>query len=81
MILKTLAINEEIIKKTTRCTKKLSCLAGDRDDLCKVEFCVEEKIHFIKCLDKQPCNYRIPFGYSHVCICPVRKELYNKYKV
>jgi len=36
MVLKTTAINEDIITKTTRCTKKFSCLAGDRDDLCNM---------------------------------------------
>ena len=26
-------------------------------------------------------NYRISFGYSFVCICPVRKELFNRYNI
>ncbi len=74
-------ISEEILKKTDRCRKNFACLSGEGTELCKVELCVEDKIHFIKCMDRKPCGYRIPFGYSYVCICPVRKELFNLYKI
>ena len=73
-------INEDVIKKTTKCKKNISCLSSGRE-LCQVELCVENKIHFIKCKSDEFCNYRVPFGYSHVCVCPVRKELYNVYKI
>lgn len=66
-------INEDILKKTTRCKKDFSCLSGEME-LCRVELCVDNKIHFIKCVSDEPCSYKIPFGYSFVCICPVRKE-------
>ncbi len=74
-------INDSILKNTTRCKKKISCLAGEISTLCKVELCIEDKIHFIKCVDNKPCSYKIPFGYSYVCICPVRKELHNQYNI
>ncbi|MBU3968326.1 MAG: hypothetical protein KKG76_13320 [Euryarchaeota archaeon] len=76
-----LKVDDDIIKTANRCKKNFSCLSSDETDLCKVEMNVGEKIHFIKCKNKNTCNYRIPFGYSFVCTCPVRKELYNKYKV
>jgi len=72
-------IDEDISKTATMCKKNLSCLSGS--DICKVEFCVEGQIHFIKCMNLEPCHYRMPFGYSFVCKCPVRKELFNKYKI
>ena len=74
-------ISEEILEKTDRCRKNLICLSGDGTGLCKVELCIEDRIHFIKCMDRKPCDYKIPFGYSFVCICPVRKELFNRYKI
>jgi len=74
-------INDDFIKNANKCKKDHSCLSGDATSLCKIEFCIEDKVHFIKCIDENPCNYRIPFGYSYVCTCPVRKELYNRYKV
>lgn len=74
-------IDNDVIKKTSRCKKDHSCLSGDIADLCKVEMCVDDKVHFIKCNNEYACNYRIPFGYSFVCTCPVRKKIYNMYKV
>ncbi len=73
-------INENILKATTKCKHGFSCLSGKKD-VCKVELSVDNKIHFIVCLDNLPCSYRIPFGYSYVCTCPVRKELYNRYGI
>jgi hypothetical protein len=72
-------IDEDILKTASMCKKNLSCLSGS--DICKVEFCVDGKIHFIKCMNLEPCHYRMPFGYSFVCRCPVRKELFNRYKI
>jgi len=75
-----LKVDDDVIKNTNRCKKDHSCLS-DLTDLCKVEMCIADKIHFIKCMNGHTCNYRITFGYSFVCTCPVRKELYNKYKI
>jgi hypothetical protein len=74
-------INEEYLKNATKCKKDFSCLSGKRKDLCKVELNVEDKIHFVKCMSSEPCSYRISFGYSYVCLCPVRKELFNRYNI
>ncbi len=73
-------INEEILKNTTRCKKDYSCLSGERS-LCMIELSVDGKIHFIRCVNNEPCSYRVPFGYSFVCTCPVRKELHNRYGI
>ncbi|MFZ3382993.1 MAG: hypothetical protein WA144_03615 [Candidatus Methanoperedens sp.] len=80
MMLKTvIKIDENISKTASKCKKNLSCLSGK--EICKVELCIDGKIHFIKCINLEPCDYRIPFGYSFVCICPVRKEIFNLYKI
>jgi len=73
-------VDEDIIKQTTKCRKNFSCLSGERP-FCTVELCIENEIHFIKCAGNESCIYRVSFGYSYVCICPVRKELYNRYKI
>lgn len=73
-------ISKDVINNTTRCKKNFSCLSGE-NPICRVELCVDDKIHFIKCANNEPCSYKIPFGYSFVCICPVRKELHNKYNI
>jgi hypothetical protein len=74
-------ISEDTLKKAGKCKKNYSCLSGKRDDICKVELNVEDKIHFVKCMSIEPCTYRISFGYSYVCLCPIRKELYNRYNI
>lgn len=74
-------INEEILKNTTKCNKNFSCLSGNRNELCMVEYNVKDKIHFIKCTNTKFCSYKISFGYSYVCTCPTRKEIYNRYKL
>ncbi len=76
---KDLKVHEDTIKNASRCKKNYSCLSGG--NLCKVDMCVEDKILFIVCVNGETCNYRVPFGYSYVCTCPVRKELYNLYKL
>ncbi len=72
-------VNNEIIKKTTKCKKNFRCLSGETP-LCKVEERMGEVI-FIMCKEHDPCQYRSYFGYSQVCTCPVRKELYSRYKI
>jgi hypothetical protein len=27
------------------------------------------------------CNYARSFGSGHLCVCPVRREIYKKYKI
>jgi len=76
-----LHISDESLKATTHCKKAFSCLTGDRKDLCTVEQCVSEKIHFIKCLNDSFCFYRHSFGMGHFCACPTRQELFNKYEI
>lgn len=73
-------ISDDVIKSATKCTKNFSCLSGDIERLCKVEYCVSKTVHFIKCLEPD-CSYKVVFGDGNFCTCPIRKEIYNHYKV
>jgi len=78
-------VDDNILIKTTKCRKNVSCLSGETP-ICSVDLCIENKIHFIKCVINESfscksCGYRVSFGYSNVCNCPVRKELYNRHKI
>ena len=75
------AVSEETIAGTQSCEKGFSCLKGQREDLCLVEYCVNGKVHFIKCLNEESCPYQGTFGDGVICYCPTRKELYNKHGV
>ena len=74
-------ISEETIAETKRCEKGFACLKGQCDDLCRVESCVNGKVHFIQSMNKDYCSYRGNFGESVICYCPTRKELYNMHGV
>jgi hypothetical protein len=75
------SVSDEIRQRTTSCQKDFSCLKGNRNDLCTVQHCVDGKVHFIKCKNSAYCSYQLNFGDGFICLCPVRKALYNKYRV
>ena len=74
-------VDDSIIRRTTRCEKNLSCMSEQRNELCKITRNVEDKVYFVKCQENESCSYRLSFGDSFICNCPVRKEIYNKYHV
>lgn len=74
-------VDDSAIKEATLCEKNYSCLSEDRKELCKVTRIVEDKVYFIKCQDTESCSYKMSFGNSFICNCPVRKVIYKKYKI
>ncbi len=74
-------VSEETIAETKKCNRAFSCLKTPIEPLCTIDYCVDGKVHFIKCLNKKGCSYRSMFGYDFICNCPTRKELYNKYGI
>ena len=64
---------------STECEKAFACL-NDQEDLCKVTYCVSGKVHFLECNERK-CKFKTQFGDGNFCTCPVRIEIYNKYKV
>jgi len=76
-----LEISDKSRRATTECTKGLSCLTGELKDLCPVESCVNGVLYFVKHQQQDACSQRRPFGTGYYCVCPVRKELFDRYKV
>ncbi len=74
-------IDTEILRETVKCRKNFSCLSGVKDCLCEVEDNIYNKILFIKPRSNKLCDYRNAFGYSYVCNCPTRKEIFRLYSV
>jgi hypothetical protein len=74
-------INDETKSSAILCKHEFACLSSTNHVLCKVNDCINEKVHFIECKDQNYCAYQKSCGYSHVCNCPARKETYNKYKI
>lgn len=70
-------IPQDITKKASKCNRAFACL-DDRDrPRCNVEYVVNERVMFVRCLDLQFCDYQIPFGEGKICSCPVRIALWN----
>jgi hypothetical protein len=75
-------VSEDILKNTTKCTDNFSCLNGNSGCLCDIEDCSEGQIHFLHPKNHYGiCEYKMAFGYSYTCNCPIRKEIYNHYNV
>ena len=75
-------ISEDIVNNTTECTKDFSCLNPDAQrDICKILACLKNNLYFIKCLNEDYCSYRMSFGADFLCMCPVRKDIYNRYRI
>jgi hypothetical protein len=72
----------DILNDTDKCHMNFSCLYGERECLCEIEESLNNNIMFIKAGNgSSQCNHRISFGYSYICNCPVRKEIYKIYNV
>ena len=75
-------IDKKIIVETTNCQKNFSCLDGNTEKLCKIEITqFSNSVHLIKCKQDLNCSYKIEFEKEKCCLCPTRKEIYNKYKI
>jgi hypothetical protein len=74
-------IPQEILDKATQCGRGFACLDEHGRPRCNVEYVVNEKIMFVRCLDLTFCNYQIPFGDGKICSCPVRIALWRDRQV
>jgi len=72
-------IKNEILEKKVNCKNDFSCLKNGVATCCKVLNRVNNKVHFVNYTSKVYCGYKMTFGYSDICNCPTRKEIYNKY--
>jgi len=73
-----LEVSEEIRQETDKCWRGFACLSGTRDGICPVRERVGDVI-FVEKIKQAYCPYDVTFGYSHICSCPVRRELFERY--
>jgi hypothetical protein len=74
-------VSEETRNKTTRCPFAFQCLDDSNRDLCEVETCLRNNGCFLKTTKPNNCKYKGTFGYSYMCHCPTRHELFKRYKI
>jgi hypothetical protein len=70
-------VSEATRQKTDKCWRGFVCLSGD-GTLCPVTNCVSDLV-FVQRTTQAYCPYDVTFGFSHICSCPVRREIYQRY--
>ena len=74
-------VSDLIVKATTQCKKGFACLSGKVECMCGVESASKDYTVVIKPQFKSPCKYRDSRGETHYCLCPVRNDIYKRYKI
>lgn len=72
-------ISKKTVKSAVKCPRDFQCLNDPKFKLCPVESYVKGVGCFLKNSYKRNCPYKSSFGYSQVCKCPVRCEIFEKY--
>lgn len=75
-----ITISDAVRKTTTKCKNKFSCING-KEDICAVEDCINDDVLFVKSQYNSSCPYQQQFGNEFICNCPVRKAIYDKYRI
>jgi hypothetical protein len=76
-------ISDEIINSTRRCDHRFKCLTVDSFQICPIKKPNPMKgICFIKMENPmRKSSYCLSLGNSNICLCPTRRELYERYKI
>lgn len=73
-------ISKTTCKKADKCPNKLECLQNEDFEICPVVDFISDEIIFVEAQYYKSCPYMLPFADSNICHCPVRIEIYSKYK-
>ena len=59
----------------THCPHDFPCYKSDFEKLSRIRMCADGNV--IECLEQDPqfCEHGMSFGYSYLCICPMRKYI------
>jgi hypothetical protein len=74
-------ISDETRSKTASCPFSFQCLDDGNRDVCEVEYCLKENGCFLKSTKPNYCTYKGTFGYSYMCHCATRHELFRRYNI
>jgi hypothetical protein len=72
-------ISEAAKKRAAKCPYNFEGLNSEKWDTCSIEKELSGAL-LIKDISKHKfCNYFLYFGSRHICICPIRYEIYKRY--
>ena len=75
----SIEVSEGTLQKAEKCWRGYRCLSAE-DGVCPVRDYVSEVL-FVERRRDVYCPYDVTFGYSHICTCPVRREIYERYDI
>ena len=73
-----LEVEKNIIDQADNCPNSQMCLCDNNQPKCKIKEKTAYEICSEECFNLE-CSYKIKFMGKHYCICPVRKDIYNRY--
>ena len=76
---KQLVVDQTLIEQATQCNLSHACLSESEYIPCEIDYTIDDKAHFVKCLVRDDCRYKQSFGFSIICTCPVRLEIFKKF--
>jgi hypothetical protein len=77
----SISIGDDLKKQATKCEKDCACL-GENSSICPVAIKMDTGVLFVDYNKRRSCKYKMSYGYKDtICTCPVRKELYSRYKI
>jgi len=82
--MKKLTVSDETIRRADQCKYAYSCLTTQKcgeHELCEVHHAVAKGATFLKQDVIGDCPYSFDYGGSATCSCPVRFEIFIRYKL
>ncbi|MEW8026431.1 MAG: hypothetical protein AB2806_01635 [Candidatus Thiodiazotropha sp.] len=77
---KQLEIDPRIIEQANLCQDCHRCISDPDFPICKIDYLAADgAVLFIFSDQCKNCGYRVSFGNSTICGCPVRREIMAKY--
>ncbi|MDU9050944.1 MAG: hypothetical protein Q3M30_19005 [Candidatus Electrothrix sp. Rat3] len=74
-------VSDKSKSMASKCKKKISCLEKKGGGICHAKKCILESALYVIFNNQECCNYHYSIGGNSFCGCPVRKEIFKKYKV
>jgi hypothetical protein len=73
-------ISQAIIAGASECVNRHICLSKP-GTLCGIKEHEEARVLFVKKHSHRNCPFAISIGMNCICTCPVRVEIFRKYRV
>lgn len=77
-------ISKKPLTRTTERGCGFHCLSGENRKTCIIDRPVNEESLYITEVANKDCPYLMKIGYrftTYICICPKRREIYEKYSI